>query len=142
MVLLIGATGFLGPPVLKKLLETSYDVNCLVRTDSDRSMLLDAARSAGKKIKFNTGTLQSGDSIISAIKEAKSAVYMIDLKYTHLLETFLSTVKRTGLKRVVFISSTTILIPLESMIKKKKIDSITNWDVIPFELEDPVTGCP
>ena len=123
MVLLIGATGFLGPPVLKKLLENNYDVDCLVRADSDRSRLLDAARSAGKKIKFNTGTLKSGDSIISAIKEAKSAVYMIDLKYTHLLETFLSTVKRTGLKRVVFISSTTILIPLESMIKKQKIDS-------------------
>ncbi|GAH27651.1 unnamed protein product, partial [marine sediment metagenome] len=37
MVLLIGAAGFLGPPVLKKLLENNYDVNCLVRTDSDRS---------------------------------------------------------------------------------------------------------
>ncbi|GAG72235.1 unnamed protein product, partial [marine sediment metagenome] len=48
MVLLIGAASFLGPPVLKKLLENNYDVNCLVRTDSDRSRLLDAARSAGK----------------------------------------------------------------------------------------------
>jgi len=123
MVLLIGAAGFLGPPVLKKLLENNYDVDCLVRADSDRSRLLDAARAAGKKIKFNTGTLQSGDSIISAIKKAKSAVYMIDLKYTHLLETFLNTVKRTELKRVVFISSTTVLIPLESMVKKQKIYS-------------------
>ena len=123
MVLLIGATGFLGLPVLKKLLENNYDVDCLVRADSDRSRLLNAARAASKKIKFNTGTLQSGDSIIPAIKKAKSAVYMIDLRYTHLLETFLNTVKRTGLKRVIFISSTTVLIPLESMIKKQKIDS-------------------
>ena len=123
MVILIGATGFLGPPVLKKLLENNYDVDCLVRADSDRSRLLDAARSAGKKIKFNTGTLQSGDSIISIIKNVDSIIYMVDLKHTHLLETFLNTVKHTGLKRVVFISSTTVLIPLESMVKKQKIDS-------------------
>ena len=123
MVLLIGATGFLGPPVLKKLLGNNYDVDCLVRADSDRSRLLDAARSAGKKIKFNTGTLQSGDSIISIIKNVDSIIYMVDLKHTHLLETFLNTVKHTGLKRVVFISSTTVLIPLESMVKKQKIDS-------------------
>jgi len=123
MVLLIGATGFLGPPVLKKLLGNNYDVDCLVRADSDRSRLLNAARSAGKKIKFNTGTLQSGDSIISIIKNVDSIIYMVDLKHTHLLETFLNTVKHTGLKRVVFISSTTVLIPLESMIKKQKIDS-------------------
>lgn len=123
MVLLIGATGFLGPPVLKKLLENNYDVDCLVRADSDRSRLLNAASAASKKIKFNTGTLQSGDSIISIIKNVDSIIYMVDLKHTHLLETFLSTVKHTGLKRVVFISSTTVLIPLESMIKKQKIDS-------------------
>ncbi|PIU29136.1 MAG: hypothetical protein COT09_02380 [Candidatus Hydromicrobium americanum] len=123
MVLLIGATGFLGPPVLKKLLGNNYDVDCLVRADSDRSRLLNAARSAGKKIKFNTGTLQSGDSIISIIKNVDSIIYMVDLKHTHLLETFLNTVKHTGLKRVVFISSTTVLIPLESMVKKQKIDS-------------------
>ena len=123
MVILIGATGFLGPPVLKKLLENNYDVDCLVRADSDRSRLLNAARSAGKKIKFNTGTLQSGDSIISIIKNVDSIIYMVDLKHTHLLETFLNTVKHTGLKRVVFISSTTVLIPLESMVKKQKIDS-------------------
>ncbi|GAG80794.1 unnamed protein product [marine sediment metagenome] len=43
MVILIGAAGFLGPTVLKKLLENNYDVNCLVRTDSDRSGLLDAS---------------------------------------------------------------------------------------------------
>ena len=123
MVLLIGATGFLGPPVIKKLLKMRYKVNCLVRASSDRSNLLDVSKSAGKKITFSTGTLQSEDSIISIIKKADSIIYMVDLKHTHLLQTFLNTVKRTGLKRVVFISSSTVLIPLESTVKNQKINS-------------------
>ncbi len=123
MVLLIGATGFLGPPVIKKLLKSSYEVNCLVRTSSDRSDLLDVLKPAGKKIVFSIGTLQSEDSIIPVIKKANSIVYMVDLKHTHLLQAFLNTVKRTGLKRVVFISSTTVLIPLESTVKNQKINS-------------------
>ena len=76
MVLLIGATGFLGPPVIKKLLKSSYEVNCLVRISSDRSDLLDVSKSAGKKITFSTGTLQSEDSIISIIKKADSIIYL------------------------------------------------------------------
>lgn len=146
MVLLIGAASFLGPPVLKKLLENNYDVNCLVRTDSDRSRLLDAARSAGKKITFSTGNLQSGDSIISAIKKAKSAVYMVDLKYTHLLETFLHTIKLTELKSVVFISSTTVLIPLECMVKKQKIysENLIKNSGLDYTILRPsmIYGCP
>ncbi len=123
MILLIGATGFLGPVVLKKLLEKNYRINCLLRPSSSRTNLLDIAGSAGKNINFSTGTLESGDSILSIIKKASSIIYMIDLKHTHLLKTFLETVARTGLKRVIFISSTTILIPLDSTIKSQKINS-------------------
>ncbi len=123
MILLIGATGFLGPPVLKKLLETGYEVDCLVRTDSDRSGLLDIAKKAGKKILFSSGILQSPDSIISALKKADSVIYMVDLEHTDLLENFLHTAKRSGIKRAVFISSTTVLIPQKSRIKNQKINS-------------------
>jgi len=123
MVLLIGATGFLGPPVLKKLLKTGYKVNCLVRTDSDRSGLLDIAKTAGKKVLFSSGTLQSPDSIISAIKKADSVIYMVDLEHTDLLENFLGAARRSGVKRVIFISSTTVLIPQKSQVKNQKINS-------------------
>jgi nucleoside-diphosphate-sugar epimerase len=123
MVLLIGATGFLGPEVLKALLVKNYKVNCLVRPSSSRTALLGIAKSAGKNIDFSTGTLESGDSIITAIKKAKSVIYIMDLEHTYLLETFLKTAARAGLKRVIFISSTTVLIPLESRIKSQKIKS-------------------
>lgn len=123
MILLIGATGFLGPPVLKELLKRGFEVNCLIRTSGNISKLEETAGKAGKKITFSAGTLQSPDSIIYALKKAKSAVYMVDLEYTDLLGNFLYAANRTGLKRAVFISSTTVLTPLESEVKNKKIAS-------------------
>jgi nucleoside-diphosphate-sugar epimerase len=123
MVLLIGATGFLGPYVLKALLLKNHKVNCLVRPSSSRTALLSIAKSTGKNIDFSTGNLESSDSVITPIKKAGSVIYMMDLEHTHLLEIFLKTAARTGLKRVIFISSTTVLIPLESRVKSQKINS-------------------
>ena len=123
MILLIGATGFLGPPVLKKLLETGYETSCLIRTDSDRTDLLDTAKSAGKKISFSSGTLRSSDSIISVLKKADSVIYMVDLEHTGLLENFLRAARRAGIKRTVFIGSTTVLIPQDSRVRSQKINS-------------------
>jgi nucleoside-diphosphate-sugar epimerase len=123
MILLIGATGFLGPYVLKVLLSKDYNVNCLVRPSSSRTSLLSIAKSSGKNIDFSTGNLESGDSIITAVKNAGSVIYMVDLKYTNILEIFLKTAARAGLKRVVFISSTTVLVPLESKVKSQKTNS-------------------
>jgi len=123
MVLLIGATGFLGPAILKEVLGKNYTVSCLVRVSSDRTGLLNIARSAGKKLTFSTGTLRSGDSIIASLKKARIIIYMVDLEYTNLLEIFLETIIRTQVKRVIFIGSTTVLTPLDSMIKNQKINS-------------------
>ena len=123
MILLIGSTGFMGPPVLKKLLEKDYETSCLIRASSNRSDLLNAAKSVGKKILLLTGTLQSPDSMISILKKADSVIYMVDLEYTNLLENFLDAARRSGLKRAVFISSTTVLIPQRSRVKNQKINS-------------------
>jgi len=146
MVLVIGATGFLGPHVLGKLLENNYRVNCLVRTDSNKSGLEKVSRSPGKEVKFSTGTLQSGDSIISAVKDADAIIYMVDLKHTQLLKNFLGAVNRTGTKRVVFISSTTVLIPIEDKIKEKKINSekLIKKSKLDYTILRPsmIYGCP
>lgn len=123
MVLLIGATGFLGPHVLEKLLEGGFEVTCLVRTSASVSKLEEAAAAAGRKVALATGTLQSSDSIISPLKKAGSAVYMVDLEHTDLLKNFLDAARRAGLKRAVFVSSTTVLVPLGSTVKERKLKS-------------------
>ncbi|MEA2016798.1 MAG: NAD(P)H-binding protein [Actinomycetota bacterium] len=123
MVIIIGATGFLGKPVLEKLLKKGFKARCLLRTSSDTSKLEEAANKIGGKFGFVTGTLQSPDSIITPLKKAEIAVYMVDLEYTGLLKNFINAALRAGLKRVIFISSTTVLVPLESKVKTKKIAS-------------------
>ncbi len=123
MILLIGATGFLGSPVLEELLKKEYPINCLVRASSNTQKLKETAKKTGKYITFNTGNLQSVDSLISPLKKAESAVYMVDLERTELVKHFISAAIRAGLRRVVFISSTTVLTPLDNKAKNNKLAS-------------------
>ncbi len=117
MVLLIGATGFLGPYILEKLLNKGCTVTCLVRASSNTLKLAATAGKAGKKVTLAAGNLQSADSMVSLLKEVDSAVYMVALEHMDLLKNFLDAARRAGLKRAVFISSTTVLIPLKSTVK-------------------------
>jgi nucleoside-diphosphate-sugar epimerase len=48
---------------------------------------------------------------------------MVDLVNPGLLKNFLSVVKRTHLRRIIFISSTTVLTPLKSPVKENKLES-------------------
>ncbi len=132
MVLLIGATGFLGPVVLKKLLKNNYNVNCLIRAGSDRSKLMEAAGACRKQVTFTSADLNSIDSMDTTLKNISQAVYMIDLEHTGPVKNFLDAAKKAALKRVVFISSTTVLVPLKSKVKDKKLNSeklIENTDM-------------
>ena len=123
MILLIGATSFLGPPVLAALLGDGRRVDCMLRTSSSKEDLAQTAKKAGGEFFFSIGDLLSPDPIIDSPGSATAAVYMVDLANTALLENFLSAARRTGLKRVIFISSTTVLIPLESKVKSSKLQS-------------------
>jgi uncharacterized protein YbjT (DUF2867 family) len=126
MILLIGATGLLGPPVVEKLLQNDYDITCLVRKSSNASRiskLEEIAEKASKKISLETGNLEDTDSIIPLVERADIVVYMVDLERTELLENFLYASRCAGLKRAVFISSTTVLVPLKSTAKEQKLKS-------------------
>ena len=123
MILLIGATGFLGPVVLEKLLEKKHSVKCLVRPDSSRIKLEEVANRKNRELSFSTGTLQSEDSIFNSIKDVNAVIYLVDLKNTYLVKNFLQAARRTSLKRVVFISSTTVLLPMKNKVKESKINS-------------------
>jgi len=123
MILLIGATGFLGPVVLEKLLEKKHSVKCLVRPDSSRIKLEEVANRKNRELSFSTGTLQSEDSIFNSIKDVNAVIYLVDLKNTYLVKNFLQAARRTSLKRVVFISSTTVLLSMKNKVKESKINS-------------------
>ena len=80
LILVIGATCFIGLPVVKRLLEKDYKTKCLIRTDSDLSQLKELAAKSKKEIIFNTGNLQSEDSIFGSLKDADAVIYLADLK--------------------------------------------------------------
>ncbi|MFO7929341.1 MAG: NAD(P)H-binding protein [Candidatus Humimicrobiaceae bacterium] len=119
MIVLIGATTFLGPEVLTKLLESGYKVKCFVRPGSTTDKL----KEIQKDIDITPGNLNSSDSIFSSIKEAEAVVYLPDLKNTYYVKNLLGAAKRARLDRLIFISSTTVLGPQETEEKAAKIKS-------------------
>jgi nucleoside-diphosphate-sugar epimerase len=127
MILVIGATSFIGPAVVEKLLGNNYNVKCLVRTDSNIEKLTritdDNNKLKNKKIEFVTGNLQSSDSIFNSLKEIDSAVYLVDIINTNFIKNFLTAISKTKIKRAVFLSSTTVLVPLKNKAKDLKLES-------------------
>ena len=128
--LIIGATSFIGPFVLEKILPVfsgQEDImTCLVRTGTDVEKLLkleNLALSYNRKINFTTGNLLSSDSIYNCIKGADCLIYLVDLRNTTFIKNLLSAISRTGIKRAVFVSSTSVLVPFEYEMKKAKLKS-------------------
>jgi uncharacterized protein YbjT (DUF2867 family) len=50
-------------------------------------------------------------------------IYLVDLRNTIFIKNLLSAVSRTGIKRAVFVSSTSVLVPFEYEMKKAKLES-------------------
>ncbi|HEX7561085.1 MAG TPA: NAD(P)-dependent oxidoreductase, partial [Candidatus Humimicrobiaceae bacterium] len=128
--LIIGATSFIGPFVLEKILPVFSGqediVTCLVRTGTDEEKLLKLkglALSYNRKINFTTGNLLSSDSIYNCIKGTNCLIYLVDLRNTTFIKNLLSAISRTGIKRAVFVSSTSVLVPFEYEMKKAKLKS-------------------
>jgi nucleoside-diphosphate-sugar epimerase len=122
-ILVIGSTSFVGLPVIKKLSEKGYDVRCLVRTTSAVSEIKKLAGYNKGKIILSTGNLQSRDSVLNNLKSIYAIIYLIDLKNPYFVKNLLETLKKTEIKRVIFLSSTTVLIPLKNQIKELKLES-------------------
>ncbi|MCG9479541.1 MAG: NAD(P)H-binding protein [Actinomycetia bacterium] len=123
MIVLIGATSFIGPTVLKKLLEKDYEVKCFVKSGTDISSLQQTASALKKEITLARGNLNSADTIFSCAKKAEAIVYLTDLKNSYYVKNTLSSAARAGVKRIVFLGSTTVLVPQETKIKQDKIAS-------------------
>ncbi len=133
MILVIGATSFIGHWVVKKLIENNFTVRCLVRTDSNieklRAEILSYFKNhsyikdLNSKFEFVSGNLLSPDSIYHSLKNIKAVVYLVDLKNTTFVKNIIEVLLKTQIKRAVFLGSTTVLVPLDSQIKQAKIES-------------------
>ncbi|MCE5330334.1 NAD(P)H-binding protein [bacterium] len=123
MIYVAGGTSFLGKRVVGKLLNNKKELRCLFRSEAAKYKLLDLQKKNRKKFDLVGGNLLSTDSLIYSLKDVDTAIYMVRLEYVEFVKNFINAAVKCGLKRVVFISSTTTLLPTENKIKKLKLQS-------------------
>ena len=123
LIYLAGATSFLGQRILHKLIENDKKVRCLARSMEARQRLEEIKQKYPENIEIASGNLLSSDSLIYSLKGTDKAIYVVRLEYHEYVKNFIEAARRCNVKRVVFISSTTVLIPSEVKIKNEKIKS-------------------
>ncbi|MHB1377381.1 MAG: SDR family oxidoreductase [Candidatus Humimicrobiaceae bacterium] len=123
MIYIAGGTSFLGKKVVKKLLAEGINVRCLFRSETAKSKLIDLGEDFKNQLDLAGGNLYSSDSLVYSLKGAQSAIYMVRLEYIDFVKNFLDAASKCGLKRVIFVSSTTTMLPTENKFKTLKLEA-------------------
>ncbi|RKD76303.1 nucleoside-diphosphate-sugar epimerase [Sinobaca qinghaiensis] len=126
MILLTGATGFLGEFVLKELLKKNYDVTCFVRKTSNLDLINKL------NVKYVYGELNDYHSICEALKEKKALINIASLGFGH-APNIINACEEMNITRTIFVSTTGIFTKLnpdskgirleaERLIEKSSLD--------------------
>ena len=123
MIYIAGGTSFLGKKVVKKLMAEGIKVRCLFRSEAAKLKLIDLQVDFKDQLDLTGGNLYSSDSLVCGLKGIESAIYMARLEYIDFVKNFLEAAIKCGLKRAVFISSTTAMLPTENKFKTLKLEA-------------------
>ena len=113
-VFVTGATGFTGSRVVPLLLKNGYEVRCLYRASSDRSLLSDP------KIEWALGDISDSQSLSTVMQGADALVNIASLGFGH-ADSIISAAKTAGIQRAIFISTTAIFTQLNVLSKKVRV---------------------
>lgn len=116
MVLLTGATGFLGQRVARRLAATSQPLAALVRSGSDASVL---ERFVSE---LRVGDLRDGESIRAALKGVRILVHVASMGLGTVPET-VRLVEEAGLEWALYIGSTSIFTALPPEQKQRRLEA-------------------
>lgn len=116
MILLTGATGFLGEYVLEELVKRGHEVTCFVRETSNLEKI--------KKLKvpYVYGELEDYSSIYNALKDKEVLINIASLGFGH-APNIVRACHETNNKRAIFISTTGIFTKLNPDSKEIRIEA-------------------
>ena len=115
-VFVTGGTGFTGSRVVPLLLKYGYQVRCLHRQKSDRSILLrDQA-----EIEWVEGDLSDAATLTSAMKGSDALVNLASLGFGH-ADSIIQSIKAAEIRRAIFISTTAIFTNLNAKSKNIRL---------------------
>jgi nucleoside-diphosphate-sugar epimerase len=113
-VFVTGGTGFTGSRVVPLLLEKEYQVRCLHRRSSDRSIL------PQPEIEWVEGDLSDAQGLARAMQGMDALVNVASLGFGH-ADSILGAAKEAGIRRAIFISTTAIFTHLNTESKKIRL---------------------
>ncbi len=113
-LIVTGATGFTGSHTVPLLIQSGFQVKCLVRPGSDRSSLRDL------DIEWINGDLSDETSLIDAMKGCQGLVNIASLGFGH-AGNIISAAQSAGIKRSVFISTTAVFTRLNADSKQVRL---------------------
>jgi nucleoside-diphosphate-sugar epimerase len=113
-VFVTGATGFTGSRVVPLLLKSGYEVRCLYRTSSDRSIL------SLPEIEWAAGDLSDTSALTAAMQGTDVLVNVASLGFGH-AESIVSAAQKAGIQRAIFISTTAIFTRLNARSKTVRV---------------------
>lgn len=116
MILLTGATGFLGEFVLKELLKKGYDVTCFVRKSSNLGTI------KALNAKYIYGELDDYKSICEALKGKDTLINIASLGFGH-APNIINACEEMNVKRAIFISTTGIFTKLNPDSKAIRLEA-------------------
>ncbi|MBW6472233.1 MAG: NAD(P)H-binding protein [Anaerolineaceae bacterium] len=113
-VFVTGATGFTGSRTVPLLLERGWEVHCLYRESSDRSVL------PHTEIRWHLGNLENQEKLTEAMQGCDSLVNIASLGFGH-AENIIKSAQVAGIQRAIFISTTAIFTKLNSQSKRTRL---------------------
>jgi nucleoside-diphosphate-sugar epimerase len=113
-VFVTGGTGFTGTRVVPLLLKSGYEVSCLYRPTSDRSLL------PQPEIEWTLGDVSDSQALSSAMQGTEALVNIASLGFGH-ADSIISAATNAGIQRAIFISTTAIFTQLNASSKKARV---------------------
>ena len=113
-VFVTGGTGFTGSYVIPLLLKHGYEVRCLYRHESDRSVLPEP------EIEWALGDLGDSRALSASMRGMDALVNVASLGFGH-ADSIVRAAQEAGIQRAVFVSTTAIFTQLNAKSKQVRL---------------------